>query len=926
MGALVDLVERDDELSSLQDLLIETFQGRKRVAVVTGAVATGKTALLHTFAGHAVNSGSVFLSATASRAERDVPLGVIGQLLRSANLSAAENDRVTRLLDSAALTLALQSADSEMTADIPFPVLNGLWKVIHGLVQRTPVLIGVDDMHYADAPSLRCLLYLARQLRTARLLVVLNDCMRPVQAHPEFHAELRGQPYFRYFKLEPLSLIAVRNVVSRVFGHQAADQLSAAFHEMSGGNPLLLQALIEDHRSQREKGRLEVQPGERFGQAVSNFVYRCENSMMNVARVTAVLGDQASVGRIAEILGEDVDSIKRSGSALTASGLMKGGRYGHEAVRNAVLNGMIPEERGALHGRAAEVLHDLGLPAHVVARHLVAARWAMAPWAMPVLQDAAEQELAGGDATVAIRCLRLLRETCVDEPQRSAVTSALSGAEWQVDPSLVIRLFPELIEAARGEYLTGRNLVRLLTYLFWHGWDEQAAEVADLMQGRTEQPGPGEAEDRGDPRLWLSWLYPGRRARSARERAMDPAGGPAAATMVKRVEVGDDQLIAAEQVLLRCRLDDAAFPSCLAALATLIYGGALESAAGWCRRLLKKAENRGVTMWRALLSATLALIDVRRGDLASAKRHGKAALTLISPQSWGVAVGIPLSSMVLTTTARAEYQEAATLLEVPVPEKMFQTICGPLYMYARGRYYLAIDEPRTALADFESCGSLLVGWGFDQPLNIPWRTHAAESHLRLGRTAQATELLEKQIFRLKPQDQLGRGGPVQRIMQVADPEERVRLLRELVDTLDTGEDWMESAFALVKLSHAYAALERRDASEQAARRACWMITHRGAEPLKPVPSIGAISESAIKKRGPASAELSGAERRVAMLAAEGRSNQQIASRLFITISTVEQHLTRVYRKLGLSRRSELSAALRKSPGGDKPSERQPSGN
>ncbi len=94
------LLERDNQLAHLRRLFETTAEkaGRGQVAVITGPVGSGKTELLHMFAEQAVGSGAALLTATASRAEQAMPLGVLDQLFRGAELPAEDARAVARLL------------------------------------------------------------------------------------------------------------------------------------------------------------------------------------------------------------------------------------------------------------------------------------------------------------------------------------------------------------------------------------------------------------------------------------------------------------------------------------------------------------------------------------------------------------------------------------------------------------------------------------------------------------------------------------------------------------------------------------------------------------------------------------------------------------------------------------------------------------
>jgi DNA-binding CsgD family transcriptional regulator len=148
----------------------------------------------------------------------------------------------------------------------------------------------------------------------------------------------------------------------------------------------------------------------------------------------------------------------------------------------------------------------------------------------------------------------------------------------------------------------------------------------------------------------------------------------------------------------------------------------------------------------------------------------------------------------------------------------------------------------------------------------------------------------------------------------SDLRERRRILREAVDVLEGAGDHLELAYALTDLSRTHYALGESSHARLMIRRAHRLARQCQAEPLSRVLGTSVADPSPVPDRDTSAApelatRLSEAERRVAMLAAEGNTNREIARKLFITTSTVEQHLTRVYRKLKITRRSDLPAAL-----------------
>src|SRR5882757_4018825 len=149
-------------------MLKETLLRKGAVAVATGPVASGKTALLQALARRTAQDGGTFLSATGSRAEQSLPLGLVSQLFCSADVPPGDLDQVQSALDGTLAETLYEHESSgaehlERTgesAGVPAALLSRLSKVFFDLAANGPVVIGVDDAHYADLASLLVLRYL----------------------------------------------------------------------------------------------------------------------------------------------------------------------------------------------------------------------------------------------------------------------------------------------------------------------------------------------------------------------------------------------------------------------------------------------------------------------------------------------------------------------------------------------------------------------------------------------------------------------------------------------------------------------------------------------------------------------------------------------------------------------------------------------
>jgi DNA-binding CsgD family transcriptional regulator len=342
------------------------------------------------------------------------------------------------------------------------------------------------------------------------------------------------------------------------------------------------------------------------------------------------------------------------------------------------------------------------------------------------------------------------------------------------------------------------------------------------------------------------------------------------------------------------------------ALLALVYADRLDRASVWSGSLLREAAARQVPTWQAKLTAIRAELALRQGDLNQAYALAHSAMTHLSPRSWGVAVGAPLSTLVLAATAMGADDIAEEHLRHSVPEAIFRSRYGLQYLYARGHHHLATNRVHAALDDFLLCGDQARAWDMDLPAFLPWRSGAAAAHLRLGQRDQVRRLAEAELARPGSAKSRSRGVAMCLLAEIAGPRRRTSLLLEAVGVLRLAGDRLELARALAALSSAQRATGEAEQARRALYQALQLADLCGAERLQRSLLHRSRAETpadpAVLPKDP----LSAAERRVASLAAAlGNSNREIADQLCITVSTVEQHLTRVYRKLNVTSRADL---------------------
>ncbi|WP_320068582.1 AAA family ATPase [Micromonospora sp. RTGN7] len=930
----MELIERSCQLDLLARRLVgllspaDPLAEQRPVTVLTGCVGAGKTSLLQAFARRTTGAGARFLGASASRAERTVPLEVVRQLVRAAPLEADERARLERLLDEATLAWAdMDDDDREGPARITATIGGALLE----LAARGPLVIAVDDVHHADMPSLRCLDYLARRVSGLAVLIVLTEAPRTRPWHPEVYAELLQPARLHRLRLPLLTRDGTYRALAVRLGVPTARAIAEDSHRVTRGNPLLVQALADDHLADAPHRTSRPEVGEAFREAVLSCLYRCEHLVLKAARVLAVTEEPLHGSLLPQLVDVRSGSSLRAIDESTSAGLI-GDAGLHPVVGRAVLDGMTAQERARLHREAACLLHEDGAPPVRVARHLARTDELGQPWMAQALLDAGEQALLEGEVDTALRFLRRANRDCADDSVRARIRSALARAEWRLDPQAVVPHLLGVASAVRAGHLNSRLAAGPIQYLLWHGELDRALELVHHLGDRPDSRDPRSAAELLVTKGWLTSLYPG--VGIDRSAPTLTSRDPLTIAKVKRrlqgitmvisvLERGDAGAVEdAERTLATIRLNDERnMWTAVCALITLIYADRLDLAADWCGRLGRTATTNRQPTPAAMLAALEAGIAGLRGDLPRAQKLADTALAQLSPKGWGVVIGIPLAIRLRALTFMDELDAAAACLQIPVPPMLFETPFGLHYLHARGLHALASGSPESALADFQLCGQLMTSWRLDLPALLPWRTESARALLQLGRSRQAEKLVREELRRLRPTHVRNRAAALRVLAAAEDGRDPIPHLRSSVRLLRQCGDRMELAHSLTDLGHAYQQAGDLRQARKATRAARTLAQECGIPVLRPgIATARSGSTEADPDVTVVVAGLSDTEARVATLAAQGHTNREIAEKLFLTVSAIEQRLTRIYRKLDVNSRGELAARLRLSRPGATPAE------
>ncbi len=294
----------------------------------------------------------------------------------------------------------------------------------------------------------------------------------------------------------------------------------------------------------------------------------------------------------------------------------------------------------------------------------------------------------------------------------------------------------------------------------------------------------------------------------------------------------------------------------------------------------------------------------RLGALLDAESDIRLAMELAAEAGAAGPQRLLLGTLVPVLVERAELDAAQQEIEGPALGLEHAGLLAGV-----GRLRLAQGRPAEALDVLEAAGRRLAKRGWVHPGLLPWRSDAAVACHLLGRPDEAREraataLAEARRYRAP----IATGLALRAVGLVCDD---LDALAEAADVLGETDARVEHARSLVELGAALRRGNRRVDARAPLRAGLDLASRAGATALV----RQAIEELAAAGARPRTLRLTGlealspSERRVARLAAEGRSNRDIAQALFVTTKTVEVHLSGCYRKLGIASRAELRGVL-----------------
>ena len=326
------------------------------------------------------------------------------------------------------------------------------------------------------------------------------------------------------------------------------------------------------------------------------------------------------------------------------------------------------------------------------------------------------------------------------------------------------------------------------------------------------------------------------------------------------------------------------------------------------RTALRHARERGTVAAEQQASVLLGTSLLWQGSLTAAEEEFRRGRTLGAGQRGHATLGLVDALLRQGKTDDvARYAQELGLEEIDAPT------LAPLVRIERGRLLVADGRLREGLDEFMVAGNESLEAGIVNPAASPWRADAAMVLSTLGEWPEAGRLATEHLQLARRFGAVRSIGIGLRAAAAATPDliERTTLLAEAVDLLEPSPARLEASYALVELGMVLVERMKKEEARSVLRRGANLASLCGAHQL--VESAGTQLRAAgarPRRLGQVGLEsLTPAELRVARLAASGMTNQGIATDLYVSVKTVEGHLVKTYRKLGVDSRRGLTRVL-----------------
>ncbi|MEU5208783.1 LuxR C-terminal-related transcriptional regulator [Streptomyces sp. NPDC020742] len=944
-------IGRRSETARLRAVLEQSRRGTGAVvAVLRGEPGAGKSALLDAFGAEAAAAGCRVAVVRGTRVG-DRPCAAAHRLL--AQLSPGDGDGEL---------VAVQHRT-------PPGDLEGLAAAVQA-GRDTPVVLCVDDMAGVDSWSLRWLLDLSRTVPPAPLAIVLTarTCgtgAGAVSAPSNGASSAPGSALLAAAEPIDVSGLRVEDLPAAAaercrVGLDA--RTAAVCGELTGGNPALLYALLAPHSgSVPTEDALRVTGASGALPGVDRWLAPLSTPALALARAVAVLGGEAEVAVSAELARLTVEEALGAVDQLVDACLLANRTplaFRHPLLAAMVLGSMAVGTRTALHLRAAALLRDRQADATTIARHLLAIGPVGQEWAMRCLWRAARRREQEGRSQEAARYLRGALREPLRPQEKLAVRRELAGLYAFVDPERALRLLDDARCESHTPDVAVEYALALAVVLDECGRSEDAVTVLDGAAARLGRT-PGDSSLQ--LRLRLHKAFTCRRGPLWLARAADPPGSLtcqaphrgaagrelAALRAVHAVDAGADRGVAARHARQGLPRGEGHGSATLLwhACGALVAAGEVAEAWTHCGRGRRVAGARAGRWDHVRIELLRATVLRARGDLYAAD----AVLTPMADRLLPfAATGRPLAVTGVATLVEVRVLRGATdsarslLTESGLDRDQLPWRRDSAYALAARAAVHEGDDPGRAVENLLAAGRLLEEAGVRNPAVLPWRSRAARVLAACGERKEAAELAGGELADARRWGTAESIGPALHALALTESgERRIDLLADAASVLARSSDRLQLAVVQAALGEELVRAGRGEAARTELLSALQLAQACGAEPLarrvqgarrplralgpealEPSGTLSAMPRPASVGRpaaDPASADRAAAhsphplldsltpqERKILRLARDGYSNRDIAGRLFVTVRTVEFHLSGAYRKLGIAGRRQLA--------------------
>ena len=967
-GLAQPLVGRDRELEFLGQLLEETCASNPRFVFVTGEPGIGKTCLLLELVRQAERRGCLALRGSAAEFERELPFGLLvdafDEYLESLDprefnrLSAEDLGELAGVFP--ALSLLNPGSDQPTTAAERFHTHRAVRELIERLATRQPLVLMLDDLHWADAASLELTSYLLRHPPRAGVMVAAT--FRSGQADHALTAAIErattDAQIVHPVALGPLTPADASTLIAGVGGAERE-----RLYEESGGNPfylLQLALMAGDSDGPRDArggsdipnaisaaiiGELDALPAtpRRLAEAAA---VAGDPFELDLAVATAGMGDSEALEALDELIGHDL---------VRPAEVPRRFHFRHPLVRRAVYESCPPGVRLAAHERSADALAARGAPAAARAHHVEHAAHHGDLAAVAVLREAAEANAHRAPRSAArwfgialgllpdsapyaerVELLMALAQaqaaTGRFEDSRAALIESIALTPGDDEPLRV-----SLIGACAGlEQLLGHHdaaRTRLITALDGLSSPSSPHAVALMIQLAVGDFYRVEYEAMRD------W---GERALAAARELSNPPL-TAASTAVLAVAaaflgaVPDAKSRSSEASALVNTLPDDELGLRLDALANLataeLYLHRYEHAGAHAQRGLAIARATGQGDMSPILVPVLSHVLHTTGRIAESAALLDGAVEAARLSGNAQALGWNLLSRAFTALAAGDLETAlgAGQESVDITRDLddslvstYANVALASALYESGEAGRAI-EILLAAAGGDELPHIASGWraNYFELLTRCWLSvgqfvEAERAAERAAATAAelGLPLTDAMARRATAAVALERGDPAtaasQALAAAAAAAEvgarveaaRARTLagRALGEIADKGRAVAELERAVQQLDECGAVRYRQEAEREL--RKLGRHVYRRSRPGK---ANGAGVETLTQR-----------EAQVARLVVDRRTNPEIAGELFLSVKTIETHLRSIFRKLDVSSRYDVARVMERASydGGD----------